>query len=67
MCWQDYDWRQYTSRDDDNEQGLSFQSRLAAPQRHGDRHPRTSVEVDHSLSGSTSMVSHSLVLYVTKS
>ena len=52
---QDYDWRQYASRDDDNERGLSLQSRLAGSHHH---HPSASIEVDQSLSGSTSMVSH---------
>ena len=55
LSCQDYDWRQYASRDDDNEQGLSLQSRLAGSHH---RHPHASVEVDQSLSGSTSMVSH---------
>ena len=51
--FQDYDWRQYASRDDRSQQDLSLRTRLMQMKQ---AQQTASIELDSSLSGSASMV-----------
>lgn len=51
---QDYDWRQYASRDEGSHDEMSLRTRLTAVQP---AQQNAGVDMDNSLTGSTSMVS----------